>query len=261
MPVIRTLLVFVPAAAITLLISTPFTVQPALATPTPALSSSNAFAGLANFSARTDRSSAPMHLVSHAMVKLTKSPRAPLRRRAENEGRKASKNAPKSLREPAPTSASTPRSPNASSDKVFCKYTTSKPCSTPQIIQQASTELPEFSTNFKGFTTVLGELGTNKGTAKLDPTNDLEILLKNIINMNKDILTVTYDLVDSFPIVGSILGPIVYEVKCILDDLLDTIENLSDATINAIQPLLQVVLRKAVTVICRSGAQVAGLCI
>jgi len=52
-----------------------------------------------------------------------------------------------------------------------------------------------------------------------------------------------------------------YEIKCILDDLLDAVENLSDATINAIQPLLQVVIGKAITATCRSGVQVAGLCI
>ncbi|OAX42978.1 hypothetical protein K503DRAFT_682199 [Rhizopogon vinicolor AM-OR11-026] len=159
------------------------------------------------------------------MVKFTKSPRAPLRRRAENEERKASKSTPNSLlSEPAPASASTPRSPNASSDKVallqkyhqqalqhaanyqnLISYATSMSATNPAFQQQALTELSEFSTNFKGFTTVLGELGADKGTANLDPTNDLEILLKNIVNANKDILAVTYDLVDSFPIVGPIL--------------------------------------------------------
>lgn len=52
-----------------------------------------------------------------------------------------------------------------------------------------------------------------------------------------------------------------YELKCTLDALLDIVENLTDAIINAIQPLLQAVLGKAVTATCASGVQVVGLCI
>lgn len=138
---------------------------------------------------------------------------------------------------------------------------TAASASDPAFRQQASTELSGFNTNFVGFTSVLAELGGDHGVANLDPTNNLETLLESIINANKDILTVTYNLVVSLPIVGPILGPIVYDLKCTLDDLLDIVENLTDAIVNAIQPLLQAVLGKAVTTTCASGVQVAGLCI
>jgi hypothetical protein len=84
---------------------------------------------------------------------------------------------------------------------------TSASASDPAFQHQASTELSGFHTNFVGFTSVLAELGGGNGVANLDPTNNLETLLESIINANKDILTVTYNLVVSLPIVGPILGP------------------------------------------------------
>jgi hypothetical protein len=90
----------------------------------------------------------------------------------------------------------------------LASYATPASATNPVFQQQnASTTLFGFSTNLRGFTTVLAELGADKGTANLDRTNDLEVVLKNIVNANKDVLTVTYDLVDSLPVVGPILGP------------------------------------------------------
>ncbi|KAG2154859.1 hypothetical protein DEU56DRAFT_770828 [Suillus clintonianus] len=280
MPVMRSLLVFVPAAAITLMLSTPFAVQHALANPIPLPSSPRAFGGFANIDARTDRLSAPKHLASHTTAIQPKSLKAPSRITAGHAERKAARSVPHVPREPVHASASGHGSSNASSRKLallrryhrqalrhasnyhnLASNATSASASDPAFQQQASTELSGFSTNFLGFTTVLAELGGDNGTANMDPTNNLETLLESIINANKDILTVTYNLVVSLPIVGPILGPIVYQLKCTLDDLLDIVENLTDAIINAIQPLLQAVLGSAVTATCASGVEVAGLCI
>ncbi|KAG0708872.1 hypothetical protein DFH29DRAFT_794713 [Suillus ampliporus] len=261
------------------MLSTPFAVQHALAKPIPVPSSPRAFGGFVNVAARTDRLPAPKHLASHTTVVPTKPPKAPSRITAGHAERKAARSAPHAPREPVP-SASAHGSSNASSRKLsllrnyhsqalqhaanyhnLASNATSTSASNPAFQQQASTELSGFNTNFQGFTTVLAELGGDKGVANLDPTNNLETLLESIVNANKDVLTVTYNLVVSLPIVGPILGPIVYELKCALDDLLDIVENLTDAIINAIQPLLQAVLGKAVTATCASGVQVAGLCI
>ncbi|KAG1757557.1 hypothetical protein EDB19DRAFT_1622918 [Suillus lakei] len=252
-------------------------VQHALAKPIPIPSSPSAFGGFANIAARTDRLPAPKHLASHTTAIPAKSPRAPLRITRGHAERKAARSVPHVPREPF---ASARGSSSASSGKLarlrryhrqalqhaanyhnLASNATSTSASDPAFQQQASTELSGFSTNFVGFTSVLAELGGDNGVANLDPTNNLETLLESIINANKDILTVTYNLVVSLPIVGPILGPIVYDLKCTLDDLLDIVENLTDAIINAIQPLLQAVLGKAVTATCASGVQVAGLCI
>ena len=59
-----------------------------------------------------------------------------------------------------------------------------------------------------GIEAILKELGADNGLANYDRTNDLETLLKNIVNVNKDTLqlhptTISYNL----PIVGPTLGP------------------------------------------------------
>ncbi|KAG1870082.1 hypothetical protein F4604DRAFT_1904601 [Suillus subluteus] len=262
MPVMRSLLVFLPAAAMTLMLSTPFAVQHTLAKPIAMPSSPGVFGGFANIAGRTDRLSTPKHLVSHTTA-MAKSSKAPSRITAGHAERKAARSVPHVPREP---SASAHGSSNASSGKLtrlrryhrqalqhaanyhnLASNATSASASNPAFQQQASTELSGFNTNFAGFTSVLAELGGDDGVANLDPTNNLETLLESIINANKDILTVTYNLVVSLPIVGPILGPIVYDLKCTLDDLLDIVENLTDAI---------AVLGKAVTATCASGVQV-----
>lgn len=136
--------------------------------------------------------------------------------------------------------------------------------------QQAATELTGFHTNMLGIETVLKELGADKGLANYDRTNDLETLLKNIVNVNKDTLsfltTITYNL----PIVGPTLGPsecsdssirhyfdvcssVVYEIKCVLDDILNACENLTDAILNILQPLLLPLIGKYLTTACNNG--------
>lgn len=54
---------------------------------------------------------------------------------------------------------------------------------------------------------------------------------------------------------------VVYQIKCILDEVLDAVENLTDAVINAIQPILQSVIVDASKTACNSGIQVAGFCL
>lgn len=136
--------------------------------------------------------------------------------------------------------------------------------------QQAATELTGFHTNMLGIEAILKELGADNGLANYDRTNDLETLLKNIVNVNKDTLsfitTITYNL----PIVGSTLGPsecidssiprysdvpspVVYEIKCILDGILDACENLTDAILNILQPLLLPLIGKYLTTACDNG--------
>jgi hypothetical protein len=46
---------------------------------------------------------------------------------------------------------------------------------------------------------------------------------------------------------------VVYELKCILDDVLDFCENLTDAVINALKPLLEPLIGKFLTTACNNG--------
>ncbi|KAF9456374.1 hypothetical protein BDZ94DRAFT_399513 [Collybia nuda] len=126
--------------------------------------------------------------------------------------------------------------------------------------QDCASQLTEFNNNVLGFQKLLGEMSSGKGLTFYDRTNDLESLLKNFVNTNKSVLDAISRIVNNLPILGPILGPIVYELKCILDDILNFCENLSDAVINALQPLLQSLLGKPSMPGC-NGVMISGLCI
>jgi hypothetical protein len=64
-----------------------------------------------------------------------------------------------------------------------------------------------------GFGTALvdstsGGSGTSdKGLANYDSTNDLETLLKNVVNLNKNVLSATDVALGNLPVLGPVLGP------------------------------------------------------
>ena len=145
--------------------------------------------------------------------------------------------------------------------------------------QSAVYELTGFDTSILGIKNILHELGSDKGLKNYDRTNDLETLLKNLVNFHKQTFEAVDVLVYNIPVLGPLLGPsgfsrfrrryilsdpsllVVYELKCLLDDALNAIENLTDALINGLQPLLQSLIGQASTTACRSGVILAGLCI
>ncbi|KAF6766030.1 hypothetical protein DFP72DRAFT_4361 [Ephemerocybe angulata] len=127
--------------------------------------------------------------------------------------------------------------------------------------QNAVAELTTFDTSILGIKTILGELGSDKGLKNYDRTNDVETLLKNLINFHKETFKAVDVLVYNIPMLGPLLGPIVYEIKCILDEVLNAVENITDALINGLQPLLAALIGQASTTACRSGNILAGLCI
>lgn len=68
-------------------------------------------------------------------------------------------------------------------------------------------EITAYQDNLLGFQTLLAQLGADKGLANYDRANDLETLLKNFVNLNKDTLKSISDLVFAIPDLGPILGP------------------------------------------------------
>ena len=129
------------------------------------------------------------------------------------------------------------------------------------------------------FQTALAKTGSDKGLANYDDTNDLETLLKNTVDLNKNVLSAVDVAVYNLPVLGPILGPsasqcplrrrvlklpfiaVVYDIKCLIDGILDVVENFTDATINELQPVLQDLLGKAISTTCRSGVKLVGLCV
>ena len=123
-----------------------------------------------------------------------------------------------------------------------------------------ASQLSGFSTNMLGFQTALAQAGSDKGLANYDRTNSLETLLKDTVNLNKNALTAVDVVVYNIPVLGPILGPsasqcplwprelkppfiaVVYDIKCLIDGILDAIENFTDATLNALKPLFKALL-------------------
>jgi len=124
---------------------------------------------------------------------------------------------------------------------------------------KSAAALNGFHSNLLGFQSVLRQLGADRGLANYDKSNELETLLKNVVNLNKDTLKYVTTLVYNIPVLGPVLGPIVYEIKCILELLLDFVENLTDAILNQLQPLLEPLIGQANTAACASGISIVGL--
>lgn len=95
--------------------------------------------------------------------------------------------------------------------------------------------------NCKG---ILGELNLaiaalprgrdDKGLGNYDRNDRLETILKDTVNQTKDLLKVTVILVNKVPIVGPIIGPTVDELKCIIDEILDAAEDITDGLLNSL---------------------------
>ncbi|KAJ7181672.1 hypothetical protein C8R43DRAFT_1101443 [Mycena crocata] len=113
--------------------------------------------------------------------------------------------------------------------------------------QQCADVLRSYQTNFVGCQRNMVLLGQDKGLACYDKADDIETLIKNLINAHKDILESVSVLVDNLPILGPILGPIVYQIKCIVDEILDLTENITDCILNLLAPLLTALGLSAVT--------------
>ncbi|KIY52743.1 hypothetical protein FISHEDRAFT_69557 [Fistulina hepatica ATCC 64428] len=126
--------------------------------------------------------------------------------------------------------------------------------------QQCQDALTDYSLGLGGIQAVLQQLGAGKGEEYEDRTNDLETLLKNTVNMNKDILNDTTKIVTNIPVLGPLLAPILFVIKCDLELLLDAVENLTDQIINALNPILRPLLPALVQPGC-NGIALAGICL
>ena len=74
-------------------------------------------------------------------------------------------------------------------------------------------ELSGFHTNLLGFQSTLAELGADKGLANYDKDNDLETLLKDMVNSVKYLLNDIDAMVNDIPGLGPSLGPSQYQYE------------------------------------------------
>jgi len=118
------------------------------------------------------------------------------------------------------------RSPNAQAGKDF------------------ATELTQFNSNVFDIQQEVSRMGRGKGKGldNYDNTDDLEVFLKDLVNLNKSVLEETSKLARDVPILGPVLGPIVYDLKCTIDGILDLCEIILDGLLNSLVPVLKAIL-------------------
>lgn len=155
----------------------------------------------------------------------------------------------------------------------------------PAFQQQCKDELTAYQASNQGFQTALAQISSgaesDKGLGNYDKNNDLETLLKNFVNLNKDTLSDVTELTYSIPVLGPTLGPseflqlylalplplltftlVVYEIKCILDAVLDATEDLTDDLLNRLGPILQPLISDYQTASCNMASLKLGdICI
>ncbi|KAK0245835.1 hypothetical protein EDD85DRAFT_35090 [Armillaria nabsnona] len=110
---------------------------------------------------------------------------------------------------------------------------------------------------------ILGELNLaiaavrpdDKGLGNYNRNDRLETILKEVVNKTKDLAKITVILVNNCPILGPILGPTVYELKCIIESILDIAEDLIDGLLNLLKPLLSVGVTPC------NGLEIVGICV
>jgi hypothetical protein len=151
--------------------------------------------------------------------------------------------------------------------------------------QQAAATATSFHTNLLGFRTLLDQLGREKGLANYDRSDGMQTALKNLVNTNKNLLSSIDIMIENVPELGPVLGPsescppflfagvwgvagadkrnfaVVYDIKCVLDDVLNTVENVADGLLNNLKPMLQTVIGRASATCCKSGLQIVGFCL
>lgn len=127
----------------------------------------------------------------------------------------------------------------------------------PDFNQQYYDAFSDLQAQLGGFQDAMAKIAADKGLANYDPNNVVETTLKNTINMVKYSLRTTVEIIKTLPVLGPRLAPIVIQLKCITDELLDAIENLTDGITNNVMPLLQDFGIQE----CDDGIEIFGLCI
>ena len=73
--------------------------------------------------------------------------------------------------------------------------------------QNVAAESSNFYSSAQSFNLLLEELAADKGLAVYDPSDPLEVILKDFIDANKDFLTSVDVIVANMPVIGPLLGP------------------------------------------------------
>ncbi|KAL8292203.1 hypothetical protein RQP46_001669 [Phenoliferia psychrophenolica] len=79
----------------------------------------------------------------------------------------------------------------------------------------------------------LKPLAPNQGLSEFDRGNDIEVLFRTVNTSLQDTLESIDLIVFKLPILGPVLGPILYDIKCIIDDILNIVQVILDGVLNS----------------------------
>ncbi|KAJ7169891.1 hypothetical protein C8R46DRAFT_1265700 [Mycena filopes] len=96
--------------------------------------------------------------------------------------------------------------------------------------QLCTTEVTHYNKNFADFRGLLVLIPDDAGLLCYDRDDSLETYLKDIVNYKQN---------HALPILGPLLAPLMYALKCTTEDILDVVENFTDCLLATIGPILQ----------------------
>ncbi|BGP12435.1 hypothetical protein JCM10213_006999 [Rhodosporidiobolus nylandii] len=84
----------------------------------------------------------------------------------------------------------------------------------------------------------LKPLAGDQGLDNFNRADPLQVAIRTINESAQNTLEAVNLIVFNIPVLGPVLGPILYDIKCILDDLLNIVQLQTDGLLNELQPLL-----------------------
>ncbi|KAI5479363.1 hypothetical protein MNV49_003697 [Pseudohyphozyma bogoriensis] len=99
----------------------------------------------------------------------------------------------------------------------------------------------------------LKPLAPKQGLGNFNRNDPNQVLLRTIVTSLEDTLEGVDLIVYYLPILGPVLGPIVYDIKCIIDDLLDIAHYTADGLLNSLAPQLRILQGNYMTSTCKMG--------
>ncbi len=145
--------------------------------------------------------------------------------------------------------------------------------------QNAATQAIALHSLFQNLDVLLKQSGGgDKGLANYDGSSKLETLIKDIINAFKNALTSINLMIYNIQGLGPVLGPswfspqfpqfllthanpVVYDIKCITEDIVDLTENVTDGLLNALGPGFTGLLGQANAINCSNNVKLLGFCV
>ncbi|GAA5899181.1 hypothetical protein JCM5296_000359 [Sporobolomyces johnsonii] len=112
----------------------------------------------------------------------------------------------------------------------------------------------------KELDTALKPLGPDQGLGNFNRNDAIQVLLRTVNESTQNTLESTNLLVYYVPVLGPLVGPILYDIKCIIDDLLNAAQYNTDGLLNQLidKPGLELLSSKYATSYCTMAPSLTG---